>query len=100
STKMLIVNVSVTSEMLQPNCFESGTRKTLHAYTAPKAICKNTPAIAITHRLLVRINSSYHRGITTPPFLGIAAKVVLSMFSGARPASGGVGASHSENERS
>ena len=31
STKMLIVNVRVTWEMLQPNCFDNGTRNTLHA---------------------------------------------------------------------
>ena len=30
-TKMQIVKVSVTSEMLQPNCFDSGTRNTLQA---------------------------------------------------------------------
>jgi len=31
-----------------PNCFASGVRKTLQAYTAPNAICKKTPAVAMT----------------------------------------------------
>ena len=35
---MLMVKVSVTSEILHPNCFDNGTRKTLQAYTAPRAI--------------------------------------------------------------
>ena len=69
---MLIVNVSVISEMLHPNCFASGTRKTLQAYTAPSAIWKNTPAIAITQRLFVRIGS-YDSGVTTAPFFGIVS---------------------------
>src|SRR5258705_10726081 len=51
STKMLIVNVNVTSEMLHPNCFASGTRNTLHAYTEPKAICRKTPETAIALRI-------------------------------------------------
>src|SRR5258705_6962992 len=55
STKMLIVNVNVTSEMLQPNCFASGTRNTLHAYTAPKAICRKTPATAIAQRFVFMV---------------------------------------------
>jgi hypothetical protein len=49
--KMLIVKVSVTWEMLQPNCFDNGMRNTLQAYTAPSAIWRNTPAIAMTQRL-------------------------------------------------
>src|SRR5260370_40890841 len=55
STKMLIVNVNVTSGMLHPNCFASGVRKTLQAYTAPNAICKKTPAVAMTQRFILRI---------------------------------------------
>src|SRR5882724_3481689 len=51
NTKMLIVNVNVTSDVLQPNCLVSGARKTLQAYTAPNATCMNTPAAAMTHRL-------------------------------------------------
>jgi hypothetical protein len=49
--KMAIVKVSVTCEMVQPNCLTSGVRKTLQAYTAPKAICMQTPATAISQRL-------------------------------------------------
>src|SRR5258708_35820660 len=55
SVKMLMVNVNVTSGMLHPNCFARGMRKTLQAYTAPNAICKKTPAVAITQRFILRI---------------------------------------------
>src|SRR4029077_13827607 len=55
STKMLMVNVSVTSEILHPSCFDNGTRKTLQAYTAPRAIWRNIPAIAMVQRLGVFI---------------------------------------------
>src|ERR1700681_1953516 len=34
-------------------------RKTLHAYTAPNAICNSTPAIAMIHRLEVLVISSH-----------------------------------------
>ena len=54
---MLIVKVSVTCEILHPNCFDNGTRNTLQAYTAPSAIWRNTPAIAMTQRLAVFIIS-------------------------------------------
>src|SRR5260221_4410165 len=57
STKMLIVNVNVTSGMLHPNCFASGVRKTLQAYTAPNAICRKTPAVAMTQRFILRIDT-------------------------------------------
>jgi hypothetical protein len=55
--------------MLQPNCFDNGTRKTLHAYTAPSAICKNTPAIAIVHRLLMRQVISVRVHVVAAPWL-------------------------------
>src|ERR1700681_3031098 len=51
----LIKNVRVTWEMLQPNSLDRGIRKTLHAYAAPKAICKHTPATAIHQRFNTRI---------------------------------------------
>ena len=51
--KIAMVNVRVTCEMLQPNCLARGTRNTLHAYTAPSAICIKTPAAAINQRLSV-----------------------------------------------
>ena len=54
---MLMVNVNVTSEMLQPNYFDNGMRNTLHAYTAPRAIWRNIPAIAMTQRFAVFIRS-------------------------------------------
>src|SRR5437899_618355 len=57
STKILIVNVNVTCEMLQPNCFDNGMRNTLQAYTAPSAIWRNTPAIAMPQRLAAFIIS-------------------------------------------
>src|SRR6476619_4515302 len=50
-TKMAMVKVSVTCEMVQPNARVRGILKTLHAYTAPSAICMMTPAKAITQRL-------------------------------------------------
>ena len=46
-TKTQIVKVSVTSETLHSNCFESGTLNTLQALIAPKAICRTTAATAI-----------------------------------------------------
>ena len=49
-TKMAIVNVSVTSEIVHPNACVSGIRKTLQAYTAPSAICMTTPAAAMGQR--------------------------------------------------
>src|SRR5438105_2474832 len=58
STKMLIVKVNVTSEMLQPNWFTSGVRNTLQAYTAPNATWMKTPARATYHRLSVLMVSS------------------------------------------
>src|SRR5207244_13573287 len=57
STKILMVKVNVTCEMLQPNCFDNGMRNTLQAYTAPSAIWRNTPAIAMTQRFAVFIRS-------------------------------------------
>jgi hypothetical protein len=57
STKILMVNVNVTSEMLQPNCFDNGMRNTLQANTAPSAIWRKTPAIAMTQRLAAFIIS-------------------------------------------
>src|SRR5205807_6465364 len=42
----------------------------------------------MTHRLLVPINSSYHTGMTTPPFLGMVSKVALLMFRCAMTSSG------------
>src|SRR5580704_4187563 len=57
STKMLMVKVRVTCEILHPNCFDNGTRKTLKAYTAPRAIWRNMPAIAMVQRLAVFIIS-------------------------------------------
>src|SRR3954468_19097850 len=50
SIRMLSVNVNVTSVIVQPKVLVRGMRKTLHAYTAPSAICKTTPAAAILHR--------------------------------------------------
>src|SRR5713226_9685914 len=41
--------------MLQPNSLDRGIRKTLHAYAAPKAICRHTPATAIHQRFNTRI---------------------------------------------
>src|SRR5713101_7488664 len=41
--------------MLQPNSLDRGIRKTLHAYAAPKAICRQTPATAIHQRFDTRI---------------------------------------------
>src|SRR6266850_1428701 len=75
STKMLIVNVNVTSDVLQPNCLVSGTRNTLQAYTAPSATCINTPAAAMIHRLRVRIDSPLFK-VTLPDRLvaGVATK--------------------------
>src|SRR6266478_5755064 len=51
----LIKNVRVTSEIVQPNSLVRGIRKTLHAYAAPNAICKQTPATAIHQRFDTRI---------------------------------------------
>src|SRR3954462_10855057 len=58
-TKMLIVNVRVTSEIFQPNRVASGVRKTLQAYTAPSATWITTPAKAITQRLFVIVFLRY-----------------------------------------
>src|SRR5438093_13715325 len=46
-----MVNVSVTSPLLQPNRVASGFRNTLQAYTAPSAICISTAATAMLHLL-------------------------------------------------
>ena len=53
---MAMVNVSVTSEIVQPNDLVSGMRNTLQAYTAPSAICITTPAAAMTQRFCVAID--------------------------------------------
>jgi hypothetical protein len=55
--KKLMVNVSVTWGMLQPNCFASGMRNTLQAYADPSAICRLTPATAIHQRFKLRMFS-------------------------------------------
>ena len=47
----LMVNVRVTWEMLQPNCFKANIRNTLQEYAAPKAIWRQTPATAIRRDL-------------------------------------------------
>src|SRR5258705_1125168 len=52
-----IVKVSVTFEMVQLNCLARGTRKTLQAYTAPRAICSRIPANAIHQRSNLFITS-------------------------------------------
>src|SRR5215469_15818095 len=49
---MAIVKVQVTCAIDQPNCFVSGLRNTLHAYTAPSATCIKKPASAIPQRLV------------------------------------------------
>ena len=36
----------------EPYALDSGMRKTLQAYTAPRATCITTPAAAINHRLV------------------------------------------------
>src|SRR5579875_596344 len=50
TTKIAMVKVSVTCSIDQPNFAVSGLRKTLHAYTAPSAICMTTAANAIPQR--------------------------------------------------
>jgi len=47
NTKMLMVKVSVTSEILQPNCFVRGVRNTLPRINCTQATCRRTPAIAL-----------------------------------------------------
>src|SRR5215211_3349663 len=49
--KIVMLNVMLVAVTEAPYCCDSGSRKTLQAYTAPRATCITTPATAITHRL-------------------------------------------------
>src|SRR5260370_29286586 len=71
STMMAIVKVSVTSEMVQLNCLARGTRKTLQAYTAPRAIWSRIPANAIHQRSSLFITSPLLQRFD----VGVAAEV-------------------------
>ena len=50
--KIAMLNVVLTPETDEPYASDSGMRKTLQAYTAPRATCITTPAAAINHRLV------------------------------------------------
>ncbi len=47
---MAIVNASVTWSMFHLKVVINGVRNMLHAYSAPRAICKTTAARAIPQR--------------------------------------------------
>jgi hypothetical protein len=77
STRIASSNATVTCETVQPYVRFSGMRKTLHAYTAPSAICMSTPATARIDRLGVSVFISFlqvHRARHLPRYLASKLK--------------------------